>query len=66
MNIFWLIAVAMAGFIVWVLFTGRIRVRGRVLADRDVDRRQFWLYVAVMAAGLIVIIIEAMFSPVPS
>ncbi len=62
-NIFWLIAVAMAAFIALILLTGRVRIRGQLLADRDEDPKRFWFYLIMFAAVLIIIIVEAISPP---
>ncbi len=63
MIFFWLIALAYAAWLGFVLFTGRIRMRGRLLADRDADPKRFRFYVLGFAAGLIVLIGQAIFPP---
>ena len=63
MNIFWLIAIAQAALIVAILYTGRVRIRGRLLADREVEPNFFRFYVIGFAASLIIVIFEALNPP---
>ena len=63
MNFFWLIALAMAAFIASILFTGRVRIRGELLADRSIQPRRFLFYVVCFTAALLAIIAEAINPP---
>jgi hypothetical protein len=47
MNYFWIIAIVNAAYIGFVLFTGRIRLKGWRLIDRDIDSSRYWTIVAV-------------------
>jgi 4-hydroxybenzoate polyprenyltransferase len=62
-NFFWLLAMGYALWLGLVLFTGRIRLRGRLVADRDTDPKRFRFYVIGFAAGLLVLIGQAIFPP---
>lgn len=59
MNIFWLMAIAMAAFIALIIFTGRIRIRGQLLADRTEEPKRFWFCVAVFSVTLIGAVAQA-------
>jgi len=63
MNLFWLIAAAMAAFIAQILVAGEVRIRGRLLADRRTEQKYFWLCVACAVVGLIILIAEAISPP---
>jgi len=63
MNIFWLIAALMAAFLVQILLAGEVRIRGRVLADRQTKPKYFWICVTCFGAGLMVLIAEAISPP---
>ena len=63
MTFFWLIALVYAAWLGFVLFTGRIRMRGHLLADRDTDPKHFRFYVIGFGAGLLVLIGQAIFPP---
>lgn len=53
MRIFWFIAAVQAFYVAFISFTGRIRLRGWAVIDRDIEPRrfhffQFWLAVSVL------------------
>jgi hypothetical protein len=63
MNIFWFIAIGMAGFIAVIMFTGEIRIKGRLWADRRIKPKYFWLCVGAFAVGLIASVMQAISPP---
>ncbi len=56
---FWIIALAMAGLIAVVLFTGEINVRGTIFADRRKAPIHFWLSVGACVLVLVGLIVKA-------
>lgn len=63
MNFFGLIAVAMAGYIVLTVFTGKVYLRGEPPVVRHEKPQLFWLYVAAFTVGLVITIAEAISPP---
>ena len=63
MNFFWLIALAQALFIAFIISTGRIRIRGQLFADRNIESKRFWFLVAAFSVSLMVVVWEAFYQP---
>jgi hypothetical protein len=53
----------MAFFVAFIVLTGEVRIRGRVLADRRIQPKYYWLCVGVFALVLVVVVFEAVSPP---
>ncbi len=60
MNFFWIIALVNGAYIALVLFTGRIRLRGYPLVDRDLNCSRYWTFVGAFGIVEVALIVMAM------
>ena len=60
MNGFWIIALVNGAYIALVLFTGRIRLRGQPLIDRDLNASRYWTFIGAFAFVEVALIVMAL------
>lgn len=58
---FWLIALGMAGFVAVTVYTGEVRIRGRLWANRSARPHYFWLCVGAFTAGCFIAVAQAIY-----
>lgn len=63
MSFFWVIALAQASFVALTWFTGRIRLFGWGVIDRDIEPRRFRFFLAGFAVSVPILILQAIYPP---
>ena len=64
MKIFWFIAAVQALYVAFISFTGRIRLRGWTVIDRDVEPRRFHVFQFWLAVSVLILVAAAIFPSI--
>jgi hypothetical protein len=60
-NFFWVLAFVQTAYVGSILFTGRIRLRGWAVIDRDIEPRRFRFFLIGIAVSVPILVAAAIF-----
>lgn len=63
LSFFWFLALMQAVYVAYIWFIGRIRLRGWLVIDRDVEPRRFRLFLIGFAVSVPILILQAVYPP---